>query len=112
VTGVDLGLDPHGVLMVQVRPLVGAWNAADAQQHNRARLQNVLDQVRVIPGVEIAAVVSRGVPLRGDLQTADFGVPGRTLPREQDLDLNEITPEYFRVLKVPLLAGRPLDDNR
>jgi putative ABC transport system permease protein len=111
VTRVDLGLDPHDVLMVQVRPLVGAWNAIDAQQHNRARLQNVLDQVRGLPGVEIAAVVSRGVPLRGDLQTVDFGIPGRALPRDQDLDLNEITPEYFRVLKVPLLAGRLFDDN-
>jgi putative ABC transport system permease protein len=63
----------------------------------------------VIPGVAVAALVSRGVPLRGDIVTDNFGIPGRVDPKRQDLDLNEITPEYFRVLKVPLLAGRLFD---
>jgi putative ABC transport system permease protein len=119
VTSVNLGIDPQDVLMVRVRPLVapanlvivGAQSAGDAQARNRRLLQNVLDQVRGIPGVEVAAIVSRGVPLRGDLVTEDFGIPGRVLPRGQDLDLNEITPDYFRLLKVPLLAGRLFDDN-
>jgi predicted permease len=46
------------------------------------------------------------MPLRGDLRTADFGIPGRTLPQNADIDLNQISPAYFNALRVPLLKGR------
>ena len=106
VINVDLGLNPRDVLTVRVRPLTGAHNWKLAQQRNRGLLDNIQEQVRAIPGVELAALVSGGVPLRGDLRTIDFGIPGRVLPRDQDLDFNEISPDYFRVLGVPLLRGR------
>jgi predicted permease len=108
VARVDLGIDPRNVLAVRVRPLVGplamSWEVA--QQRNRGLLRNILERVRTIPGVEIAAWVSNGVPLRGDLVTRDFGIPGRVLPRGEDLDYNEISTDYFRAMKVPLLKGR------
>jgi predicted permease len=62
--------------------------------------------VRAIPGVEVASCVSGGVPLRGDFRTIDFGIPGRVLPPTEDLDFNEISPDYFRALRAPLLKGR------
>ncbi len=113
VTSVNLGIDPHDVLTVRVRPLVGEKNWALAQQRNRGLLQNILERVRTIPGVDVAAMVSGGVPLRGDLRTIDFGIPGRALPRGEDLDFNEISPDYFRAIRVPLLKGRFFaDDDR
>jgi predicted permease len=36
----------------------------------------------------------------------DFGIPGRELPRNADIDFNQISPDYFRAIKVPLLKGR------
>ena len=116
VATVDLGIDPSGVLSLRVRPPVGtcpnqsctSWE--DAQQRNRGLLQEVLDRARAAPGVESAAMMHGGLPLRGDLQTINFGIPGRTLPRGQDLDYNAITPDYFRVLHVPLLRGRFFTD--
>jgi putative ABC transport system permease protein len=50
------------------------------------------------------------VPLRGDLRTIDFTIPGRTR-RGQDLDYNAVSAEYFRALNVPLLKGRFFTDD-
>ena len=110
VASVDLGLDPRDVLSVRIRPLVGAHNWEQAQQSHRALLAHVLDQVRAIPGVQVAALVSGGVPLRGDLRTIEFAIPGRVLPPDEDLDFNEISPDYFRAMRVPLVAGRFFTD--
>jgi putative ABC transport system permease protein len=111
VVKVDLGLDPSDVLTVRIRPLVGQQNWALAQQRNRGLLRNTLDRIRAIPGVDIAALVGGGVPLRGDLRTIDFGIPGRVLPPNEDLDFNEISPDYFRAMRVPLLRGRSFTDD-
>ena len=109
VASVDLGIEPRDVLTVHIRPLTGPDNWQLAQQRNRGLLDDVLQSVRAIPGVDAAALVSGGVPLRGDLRTVDFGIPGRVFPPNEDLDFNEISPGYFRVLGVPLLRGRFFD---
>jgi predicted permease len=106
VSNVDLGVDPNDVLTVQVRVLEVPTNIEQAAQRNRQLLLNVLDRVRAIPGVEVASLAGGGLPLRGDLRTFDFGIPGRELPRNTDIALNQISPDYFRALKVPLLRGR------
>jgi putative ABC transport system permease protein len=110
VTRVDIGFDPQHVLTVRVRPLVGAANWALAQQRHRGLLTMVLERVRAVPGVAVAAWVGGGVPLRGDFRTTEIGVPGRVLPPDEDLDFNQISPDYFRVLGAPLLAGRFFTD--
>jgi putative ABC transport system permease protein len=110
VSHVNLGMDPTNVLTVRVRPLVGQHNADQAQQRNRELLRNILERVRPMPAVEVAAFVSNGLPLRGDLRTMDFRIPGRQLPRNTDLDFNGISPDYFRAIRTPLLAGRLFND--
>ncbi len=110
VTNVDLGLDPGDVLTVQVRVLEMSADIQQAAQRNRQLLMNVLGRVRALPGVEVASLAGGGLPLRGDLRTVDFGIPGRELPRNTDIALNQISPDYFRALKVPLLRGRVFAD--
>ncbi|HET9395461.1 MAG TPA: ABC transporter permease [Nitrospiraceae bacterium] len=106
VTNVDLGLDPHDVLTVRVRVLESPADIEQAARRNHRLLMNVLDRIRAIPGVAVASLAGGGLPLRADLVTVPLGIPGRELPRHTDIALNEITPDYFRVLKVPLLRGR------
>ena len=106
VMNVDLGFDPAEVLTVQVRVLEAPADVEKAAQRRRELLLNVLDRVRTIPGVEVASLAGGGMPLRGDLRTFDFGIPGRELPPSTDIALNQISPDYFRALKVPLLRGR------
>ncbi len=110
VTGVDLGFSHRDVLTVRVRVLEAPADVARAAERNRRLLQNVLERVRRIPGVEVASLLGGGLPLRGDLRTAPFGIPGRELPRNQDIDLNQVTPGYFDALRVPLLKGRDFTD--
>jgi len=110
VMNVDLGLDPDDVLTVQVRVLERAADIQQAAQRNRQLLMNVLGRVLALPGVEVASLAGGGLPFRGDLRTVDFGIPGRELPRNTNVALNQISPDYFRALKVPLLRGRVFAD--
>lgn len=103
---VDLGLDHDDVLTVQVRVSEAPRDIRQASERNRQLLSNVLDRIRTIPGVEVASLLGGGLPLRGDLRTVNFGIPGRELPRNTDIALNQISPDYFRAIKVPLLKGR------
>jgi putative ABC transport system permease protein len=114
VAGIDLGLDPTNVLTAHIRPLVGELNFKSAQQRHPGMLNDILQRVKRIPGVEVAALVRGGVPLRGDLQTIDLAIPGRQLPPGEDLDFNAISPDYFLALRVPLREGRyfAADDRR
>ena len=105
VTSVDLGVQHRSVLTVRIRPFVGQHNAADARTNNPGRLLSVLEQVQAIPGVERAALVGGGLPFRGDVSTADFLNPNGG-PPGQDIDINDVSPDYFDTIGVPLLAGR------
>jgi predicted permease len=111
VAGVDLGLDPDAVLTVRVRPLVGPHNWQQAQARHPGLLRDLLAAVREIPGVETAALVGGGLPLRGDVRTTALAIPGRDLPPGEALDFNQVSPDYFRTLRVPLLAGRFFGDD-
>ena len=119
VSRVDLGIDAQDVLTVRIRPLVAPrnWEGGPskvipyetAHSLHRSLLRNVLERARGIAGVETAALVQGGLPLRGDLRTTELAIPGRMLPPDEDLDFNEISADYFRVLRVPLLRGRTFD---
>ena len=106
VTAVNLGLDYQDVLAVQVRVAEIPTDPQKAAQRNGQLLGNLLTRVRAMPGVASAALVGGGVPLTGGLRTQDFSIPGRELPRNTDIDLNQISPDYFDVIRVPLLEGR------
>jgi predicted permease len=106
VINVDLGLDHRDVVAVQVRVLEAPPNVLQASQRNRQLLQNVLERVRAIPGVRVASLAGGGLPLRGDLRTVLFAIPGRELPKGTDIAQNEISPDFFRAIEVPLLKGR------
>jgi putative ABC transport system permease protein len=104
VTSIDLGLDYHNVLTLRLRPLVRPTDVSPGQ----APLLRALERVRAIPGVEVAALGGNGLPLRGDLLTEDFSIPGGVAGG--DMALNQVTPDYFRALRIPLRNGRVFSD--
>lgn len=106
VTGVPLGFDHAGVLSVRVRPLIGPEDLETALRDNREKLLRILDRVIAFPGIQSAALVGSSLPLRGDLRTVRLAIPGRSVPTNEDIALNEITPEYLSVLRIPVLRGR------
>jgi putative ABC transport system permease protein len=73
-------------------------------------LERVLAQARAMPGVESAALVN-GMALGRAGGAGLIRIENRPpVPRGQEPRANEIavSPDYFRVLRVPLLAGRML----
>ena len=69
-------------------------------------------RIKALPGVEAAAFTTI-LPLSGTNSDSSFAIEGRDPIAEKvfpDEEIRGITPEYFSVLKVPLLQGRFLNE--
>ena len=98
------GFDPERVLSMQLS-LPQARYPGEAE---RARfVARVLDRAAVLPGVVSAAVTSR-LPLNPGRSTRSIDILGRTPTTAGDIapDYLVISPDYFRSMGIPLLAGR------
>jgi len=74
--------------------------------------QQVLDRVRVLPGVESAAV-GTVIPLTGSHSRTDVTIEGMAQPKPGNYphpDYHIVSAEYFKTLGVPLLRGREFTD--
>jgi len=75
--------------------------------------RNLLDQVRTSPAVAGTALVNT-LPLGGRVAKRSLDVENYTPTAGQDLSplfwLHVVTPDYFRVMGVPLLSGRTFVD--
>ncbi len=79
--------------------------AEPAQQ--AAFFQQTLERIKALPGVESAALTST-IPVSGDDELYGLTVEGRATD-EGDLPsplYYLVSPEYFRTMEIPLLAGR------
>jgi putative ABC transport system permease protein len=68
--------------------------------------------IKALPGVEAAAFTSI-LPLSGTNSDSSFAIEGRDSFADKvfpDEEIRNVTPEYFSVLKVPLLQGRFFTD--
>jgi len=72
---------------------------------------DLLGRLRETPGVDAAAAAG-ALPLSGSTNTSNFLIVGRPAPAEgQDPTSRweRVTPDYFRVLGIPLRTGRSFD---
>jgi putative ABC transport system permease protein len=103
---VDPGFDSSNVLAAE-SSLPESKYKTDAQQ--TAFYDLVLDKLRAIPGVIDVAGVSI-LPLSGNnmvISLALEGEPhGEGIPTAHGEMLDVVTPDFFRVMKIPLKAGR------
>jgi len=101
-----LGFDPNHVLAMRLKLPSRQPNALDS---NASRpLQQYLEKIAAIPGVDSAATVT-GPPLRpargGPSELV--GVTDETGALKSVMaDGHLVSPDYFRTLRIPLLAGR------
>jgi predicted permease len=101
VRATDPGFQSNRVLALHLAIDRATHGAEDRQV--AAYLARVLDRVAATPGVQSAAVVNR-LPLGGQVQTLQIEFEGRETPI--NVDSRSISPDYFRTLGIPLLAGR------
>jgi putative ABC transport system permease protein len=99
---VNLGFDERGVLTGEVQLSGSRYRDRTARQQFFDRL---LDRVRELPGVSGAAAGS-SVLLSRMPNSSSFSIEGRPEVIEQPLTFDIVTPDFFRVLHIPLLRGR------
>ncbi|HKX31678.1 MAG TPA: ABC transporter permease [Blastocatellia bacterium] len=71
--------------------------------------KNLLEQVRTIPGVESASL-SNHIPLSGTGILLKVRGPGAGDGAATSTKFNYVSPRYFEAMKIPLLAGRDVND--
>ena len=100
---VNPGFDPDGVLTLQLT-MGGTRYAQDAQVVVTG--DAILDRIRELPGVKSAALAGQ-IPLGGNFDTRAFRVEGRPSSADDlQVERYSVTPEYFPVMRIPLIRGR------
>jgi putative ABC transport system permease protein len=100
---VDPGFDPQGALTAQM-VLPEAKYPATPQRV--VFFEQLIERLRALPGVEYVGAVSTA-PMSGALVREIIAIPGRVLtPTEEAVDLDVVTPDYFRAMRIRLLKGR------
>ena len=103
---VDVGFDPAGVLTAWVAP------QPDGEMTDRASvaLTDTVDRVRQIRDVEAVTAVSGTSPAGTGVAAIKIAIPGRTRDGGEQVLAAIVTPDYHRVLRIPLHAGRYFDE--
>jgi putative ABC transport system permease protein len=104
-----MGFDPKHVLAMRLKlPSSRPQNSVDPKAG--LAFQEYLEKIEVIPGVESAATVT-GPPLR-PARIGNAELVGAKEPNGENKivwSVNHlVSPDYFRTLRIPLLAGRML----
>jgi putative ABC transport system permease protein len=105
----DLGFDPHRVLTFAVSAPRDKYPAV-AQRRTLQRA--MVERIEALPGTESAAAVLLR-PLWGhvglDWPFTVEGQPEDEAHRNPPLNLQVVTPGFFRTIRMPLVAGRTFD---
>ena len=107
---VDPGFDPNGVVAARI-DLPGERYGCKRDDCTGSKVEGFFarleERLRAIPGVQGAASVS-GLPLTSTGYSTDFTVAG--WPEGAygtEVVHRRVTPDFFKVMRTPLLAGRP-----
>jgi len=80
------------------------------RQQRLAFFSNILERIAEIPGVQTVGAV-RDLPLSNFETKVLFWVEGYLNQKDQIVEWNSCTPEYFSAMGIPLIKGRFFDEN-
>jgi putative ABC transport system permease protein len=107
LTSQDMGFRSDGVLIAHV----DLRRTGLMDKERPALFERLRDAVASAPGVQ-AAAVSVVTPISGSTWNNMITVPGYEAPERQRLsNFNRVTPDFFRVMGTPLLAGRDISES-
>ncbi len=98
------GYDYHNVLTLDVLLPDGKYQDEPSKEFFR----QLVTRVRALPGVQAAAMVTP-LPLSGRDRSGKITIEGRPVKGPDDIvrtDISPVSPDYFRILKIPVLRGR------
>jgi putative ABC transport system permease protein len=100
----DLGFDPRGVMNLSMDVAQQGYDEAKGKVFYRELEQ----RVKALPGVDFVSL-AYSVPM-GHYNNGDYVIPEGAQTelgkRGPTADYNTITPDYFKVMNIPLLRGR------
>ena len=102
---VSLGFDPENVLAFRISASYGETNN---RPQVAQRLNRTLETLQTIPGVTSAALSSGALPGGGQPYISQFHIAGQDTETESKkvfADEEVVTPDYFRLLRIPILSG-------
>lgn len=109
LVNVSPGFDPNNVLTARISFTNPIYEATETRV---AYVNQTLERLKAIPGVESAALIAP-MPFSGGNVGADFRIEGTPVPepgREPTANNRSVTAEYFQAMKIPLLQGRYFTD--
>jgi predicted permease len=104
---VDPGFDGDRLLTAQFRLSPAKY---DTPEKISAMFDRTVHELRSLPGVESAALV-RASPLSGNGETYPATIEGRgevAASEAPQVQVNSITTDYFRTMRIPVLTGRDI----
>ncbi len=100
-----LGFEPRGILTMHIALPEARYNKPEKIAAFYAQL---LDRVRSLPGVDSAAI-GANIPFDDTEWDSSFhltGTPPAKPGEEPQAENNNVSPDYFRVMGMPILRGR------
>lgn len=107
---VPFGFDPHNLLVARVELATVRYGTGG---RSLEFFQSLLNKVRGLPGV-VSASVNPNPPFNGWSGVILFGLAGQPDPtpgEEPAFEWQKVTTDYFRTLKMPLVAGRDFEES-
>ena len=105
---IDPGFDTQNLLTMTI----SLPNNKFEWRHNVVFSRQVIGSIEAMPEVREAAVI-QGVPMHAGSFYGSFSIEGRpdTPVDRPSARLRVVSPGYFRVMKIPILAGRDYDEH-
>ncbi|MDQ6911846.1 MAG: ABC transporter permease [Verrucomicrobiota bacterium] len=110
-----LNFDPHNILLAAIDLPKAGYDRIDEKGNSvidddktRAFYSRLLDRVRVLPGVE-AAAIGANIPFDENEWDSGFhvtGTPNAEPGKEPSAEINIVSSDYFKVMKMPIIRGR------
>ena len=110
LTDIYQSLDPHPVLTMRIS-LPEQKYPEDAQV--RSYYQRLLQELAAVPGVQAAGLIANAPASNVDNPKTPFVIDGRSLPAGAEppaVDLQSVSPNYFRAVRIPVIEGRTVSD--
>jgi len=101
----NLGYDPHNTMSVGI-PV--HQNVHVSWQDRATYFEQLLAHVQAMPEVVAAGISTNATPPSNGWESY-FEIFGRPAGQQEQLRTNFVSPEYFSVLRIPLLQGRLWD---
>jgi putative ABC transport system permease protein len=107
------GFEAEGVLHLEINPTYQRREDYRVEFMSR-RYQQLLQQVATVPGV-VAVAANNDLPFVGQKPwyRGEFSIQGQSTDQAKQnplVNYQAVSPDYFRVMQIPLLRGRVFDD--